>query len=107
MIPIQQALDGVAAFAVNDVISEMPNTIGKFVALMAVGSMRNNPAQFLKPYESTIKAFGIMNEDGSAIDEVNLKAALEEAFTQMPKVSWMGFTFSASDATKLLTRMGA
>jgi len=74
---------------------------------MAVGSMRNNPGQFLKPYESALKSFGIMSDNGEMVNEDNIRAALSEAFGQMPKVTWMGFTFTADDATKLLNRMGA
>lgn len=106
MIPLQKALDGITMFATQDVIASMPNSMSKFVALMAVGSMRNNPASFIKPYETSLKSFGILSEDGSMVNEQNIRAALTEAFNNMPKVSWMGFSFTAEDATKLLSRIG-
>ena len=106
MITLQQALDGLTLFATQDVIAAMPNSMSKFIALMAVGAMRNNPASFIKPYESVLKSFGVLSEDGSMVHEENVRAALNEAFSNMPKVSWMGFTFSADDAAKLMARMG-
>lgn len=107
MIPLKQALDGLSAFATQDVITAMPNGVSKFLALMAVGSMRNNSANFVKPYEKMLVSFGIMNEAGDMIDETVLRSALEEAFGSMPSVTWMGFTFDAQDAEKLLRRIGA
>ena len=106
MITLQQALDGITVFATQDVISSMPNSMAKFVALMAVGSMRNNPNSFVKPYESALKSFGILSEDGNMVNEANIRAAFNEAFASMPRVSWMGFTFTAEDASKLMARLG-
>lgn len=106
MITLQQALDGITVFSTQDVIASMPNSMSKFLALMAVGSMRNNPSSFIKPYESVLKSFGILSDDGTMVHEENIRAALNEAFSNMPRVSWMGFTFTADDATKLMARLG-
>lgn len=83
----------------------MSNSVAKFVALMAVGAMRNNPASFVKQYEPLLKSFGILSEDGLMVDETCLRAAMNEAFANMPKVSWMGFTFTQDDAAKLMSRI--
>lgn len=106
MIPMQQALDGLSVFAVSDVISAMPNSMAKFVALMAVGSVRNDPAKFIKPYEPMLKAIGIISEDGQMVDEKILRSSLSEAFAEMPKVSWLGFNFTSEDAARLIARIG-
>lgn len=107
MIPLQQVIDGVSVWASQDVIAYMPNGASKFLALMAVGSMRNNSANFLRPYEKLLVSLGIMTEDKSMIDEGVLKTALDEAFAGMPSVTWMGFTFNSQDAEKLMRRIGA
>lgn len=107
MIPIKQALDGLTVFATQDVIASMPNGVNKFLALMAVGSMRTNSANFIRPYEKMLVSFGILSEAGDMIDDVALRAALDEAFNSMPSVTWSGFTFNSSDAEKLLRRIGA
>lgn len=106
MIPVKQALDGLSVFAVNDVIATMPNSMSKFIALMAVSAMRNDPQKFLAPYMGHLKSFGILNQDGTLVDEKVLKTALSEAFAEMPSVSWMGFTFTADDAVRLAARIG-
>lgn len=94
-------------FATQDVISSMPNGVNKFLALMAVGSMRNNSANFVRPYEKMLVSFGILNETGDMIDETVLRSALDEAFNGMQSVTWMGFTFNSQDAEKLMRRIGA
>lgn len=103
MIPLNKALDAVANFAQKDVVSAMPPGVPKFVAIMAVNSARNNPEQFLKPYEKWLRMTGIMSDDG--IDEQALYSALEAAFSEMKSVSFMGFTFKMQDAERLLQRM--
>lgn len=106
MIPIQQALDAISTFAAQDVVSVMPNGVPKFLAYAAISGMRGNVDQFLKPYENVLTSFGIMNETHDMINEAALKNVLTEAFSNMPSVTWMGFTFTAADAEKLYRRMG-
>lgn len=106
MIPIQQALDAVSTFASQDVVSVMPNNVEKFLAYAAIAGMRGNVDKFLTPYESILTSLGIMNENHDMINEAALKNVLSEAFSNMPSVTWMGFTFTAADAEKLYRRMG-
>lgn len=106
-ISINKALDGFASFAANDVIAAMPNGMPKFLALMAVGAMKTNPWALLKPYESVLKSIGAISEDGKTVNVDLLRDSMASAFSAMPKVSFMGFTFTAEDADRLLERMEA
>lgn len=105
MIKIEKAVDALADFASRDVVSAMPNGIGKFAANMAIVSARANPDQVLKPYEGFLKMTGILSDDGKEVDEQALYNALMGAFREMPSVSFLGFTFNQQDAEKLLQRM--
>lgn len=106
MIPVQQAVEAISTFATNDVVAVMPNGIEKFIAYAAVAAMKGNSSGFLKPYEGVLTSFGVMNESHDMVDEVALKNILSDAFSQMPSVTWMGFTFTSADAEKLYRRMG-
>ena len=106
MIPIQQALDGLSSWAVNDVISSMPDGVGKFVALMSVGAMRNSPGSFISRYSEMLKGVGILSDDGAMVDGDALRAGISEAFGSMQSLSALGFTFTASDADRLYRRLG-
>lgn len=105
MIRIEKAVDAIAEFASRDVVSTMPNGLGKFAANMAIVSARNNPEQVLKPYDAFLKMTGILSEDGKSVDEQSLYNALMGAFKEMPSVTFLGFTFNQQDAEKLLQRM--
>lgn len=105
MIPMKNIVDGVTLFATNDVIPKMPNGLGKFLAYAAVGAMRNqNPDNVIGPYRDMLTAVGIL--EGDMVNEIALKDALKEAFSNVPTVSFGGFTFDSADKEKLLTRIG-
>jgi hypothetical protein len=102
MVPFKTAMDGVLAFAAKDVLPLMPNGLKKLSAYMALGALRSNPEPAVKPYEGFLKMTGIMSEDGQSVDEQRLAAAFAEAFANMSTVDFLGFTFTADDATKLV-----
>ena len=105
MVPIKTAVDGLHSFAVNDVIPLMPNSPKKFAAYMVAGSLKTNPEFLLKPYEGLLKMTGIISGDGASVDETRVSAALAEAFANMPALDFLGFTFTADDASKLVDRI--
>lgn len=103
MIPLNKALDALATFAGKDVLSAMPPGVNKFLAIMAVNSVRQNPEQLVRPYEKWLRMTGILTDEG--VDEQTLYSALESAFSEMKSVTFMGFTFKQQDAERLLQRM--
>ena len=48
---------------------------------------------------------GIVSDDGATVDESRLATAFSDAFANMPAVDFLGFTFSADDASKLISRI--
>ena len=102
MVPFRTAMDGVLAFAAKDVLPLLPNGLRKLTAYMALGALKSNPEPAVKPYEGFLKMTGIMSEDGQSVDEQRLASAFAEAFANMPTVDFLGFTFTADDASKLV-----
>ena len=105
MIPLKNAMDGVLSFAANDVLPGMPNGLKKFAAYMALGALKTNPEPAIKPYMPFLEMSGIVSADGAMVDEQKLSVALSDAFTNMPSVDFLGFTFTSEDANKLINRI--
>lgn len=105
MIPLKTAMEGVLSFAANDVLPSMPNGLKKFAAYMALGALKTNPEPAVKPYMPFLKMSGVVSDDGATVDEQRLGSALSDAFANMPTVDFLGFTFTADDASKLINRI--
>lgn len=105
MVPMKTAMEGILSFAANDVLPGMPNGLKKFAAYMALGALKTNPEPAIKPYMPFLEMSGIVSADGSMVDEQKLSVALSDAFANMPTVDFLGFTFSADDAGKLVGRI--
>ena len=105
MIPLKTAMEGVLSFAANDVLPSMPNGLKKFAAYMALGALKTNPEPAVRPYIPFLKMTGVLSEDGSTVDEQKMAVAFSDAFANVPSVDFLGFTFTAEDANKLITRI--
>lgn len=105
MIPLKTAMEGVLSFAANDVLPSMPNGLKKFAAYMALGALKTNPEPAVRPYMPFLKMTGVLSEDGSTVDEQKMAVAFSDAFANVPNVDFLGFTFTAEDANKLITRI--
>ena len=105
MVPLKTAMDGVLSFAANDALPSMPNNLKKFGAYMAIGALKTNPEPAVRPYMPFLQMSGIVSDDGATVDESRLAMAFSDAFANMPAVDFLGFTFSADDASKLISRI--
>jgi len=102
-IELENAIDAFIGF-MADQVAGIPKLGERFLAYAALGSLKANPdllADKVKPWGEMA---GIIVED-EMVDLEMLKAALSEAFAQVPKVSYFGFTFTSDDAASLLKRM--
>lgn len=105
-ITIEQAMNGLAAFAELDTLPLMPNGIKKLGAYMAVEALKRNPAVVAKPYEAFFKMIGAISEDGRTVNVDALSDYLRSAFAKVPVVTLWGFNFDSTDVDKLIARMG-
>lgn len=101
-IGLDKAVHAFIAF-MADQVSQIPKLGDRFLGFAALGSLKSNPDMIASKVKPWGEMAGIVT-DGK-VDLDMLKAALDEAFDKVPKVSYFGFSFTAEDATALLKRM--
>lgn len=106
IVPIEQAMSGLASFVELDTLPLMANGPKKLGAYMAVEALRRNPSVVSKPYEQFFKMLNVIPEDGKTVDLDALSSYLKNAFSKVPSVSLFGFGFDSNDVDKLISRMG-
>lgn len=106
IVPLANALNGVAAFAELDALPHMPNGVKKLGAYMALEAVKRNPNTIAKPYEQFFKMIGVLSEDGNTVDVDALSEYLRSAFEKIPTVNLWGFTFNMEDVNRLVARIG-
>ena len=102
-IELENAVDAFIGFMADQVagISKLGE---RFLAFAALGSLKANPDMLADKVKPWGEMAGIIVDD-EMVDLDILRAALTEAFTNVPKVSYFGFTFTSDDAAALLKRM--
>ena len=101
-IGLDKAVDAFIGF-MADQVSQIPKLGDRFLGFAALGSLKANPEMLVSKVKPWAAMAGIANEGKRDTDP--LPAAFKEAFDNVPKVSYFGFTFTAEDATALLRRI--
>lgn len=101
-IGLDRAVNAFIGF-MADQVALIPKMGDRFLGFAALGSLKANPELLVAKVKPWAEMAGIV-ADGK-VDFDLLKAAFSEAFENVPKVSYFGFTFTAEDATALLKRM--
>jgi hypothetical protein len=86
-----------------DQVAQIPKLGERFLAYGALGALKANPAVITAKVRPWGEMAGLV-ADGK-VDLDLLRAAFAEAFSQVPKVSYFGFSFGQEDADALLKRM--
>jgi len=101
-IGLDKAVDAFIGY-MADQVALIPKLGDRFLGFAALGSLKANPDVLVAKVKPWAEMAGIVS--GDKVDFDLLKAAFEEAFANVPKVSYFGFSFTAEDATSLLKRM--
>lgn len=101
-ISLEKAVEGFVSYMADQVAS-IPKIGDRFLGFFALGALKNSPAQFVNKVKPWMEMFGVLSDDMVNIDVA--KAALAEAFDNVPKVPYFGFTFTIEDAAALLKKM--
>lgn len=101
-ISLEKAVEGFVSYMADQVAS-IPKMGDRFLGFAALGALKNNPMQLVNKVKPWMEMAGIV-ADGM-VDVETLRAALAEAFENVPKVSYFGFTFGIEDAAALLKKM--
>ena len=86
-----------------DQVSAIPKLGQRFLGFGALGALKSNPNVLISTIKPWMEMAGIVTDGMVDIDM--LKAALAEAFDNVPKVNYFGFTFTVEDAAALLAKM--
>lgn len=101
-IGLDRAVNSFIGF-MADQVAQIPKLGDRFLAYAALGSLKANPGIIISKIKPWGEMAGIVADDKVDLDL--LKASFAEAFGQVPKVSYFGFSFTHDDADALLKRM--
>ena len=101
-ISLDKAVRGFISY-MADQVAGIPKLGERFLGYGALGALRSNPAALMSKVKPWMEMAGIVSEGMVEVDL--LKAALQEAFQNVPKVQYFGFTFTIEDAAALLAKM--
>jgi hypothetical protein len=101
-IGLDRAVNSFIGF-MADQVAQIPKLGDRFLAYAALGSLKANPAVITAKVRPWGEMAGLVSDDKVDLDL--LKASFTEAFAQVPKVSYFGFSFTQDDADALLKRM--
>ena len=101
-ISLDKAVKGFISY-MADQVAGIPKLGERFLGYGALGALKHNPAALVNTVKPWMEMAGIVADEMVNIDM--LKAALVEAFENVPKVSYFGFSFTVDDAAALLSKM--
>jgi len=101
-ISLDKAVDGFISY-MADQVSAIPKLGDRFLGFGALGALKSTPATLVNKVKPWMEMAGIVTDGMVNVDV--LKAALAEAFENVPKVQYFGFTFTIDDAAALLEKM--
>ena len=103
-IPLENAVDKFIGY-MSDQVATIPKLGDRFLGFAALGSLRSNPAMLINKVKPWAEMAGIVTD--GMVDTDMVRAALTTAFSNVPRVSYFGFTFTSDDAATLINRMEA
>ena len=103
-IPLENAVDRFISY-MSDQVAAIPKLGDRFLGFAALGSLKSNPSMLINKVKPWAEMAGIVTD--GMVDTDMVRAALTTAFSNVPRVSYFGFTFTSDDAATLLNRMEA
>lgn len=101
-ISLDKAVDGFIGF-MADQVATIQKIGDRFLGFAALGALKSNPGALVSKIKPWMEMSGILVDNMVNTDSV--KAALDLAFANVPKVSYFGFSFTSEDVPALLAKM--
>lgn len=101
-ISLDKAVDGFIGF-MADQVATIQKMGDRFLGFAALGALKSNPGALVSKIKPWMEMFGVLANDMVNLDSA--KAALDLAFSNVPKVSYFGFSFTSEDVPALLAKM--
>ena len=101
-ISLENAVDAFIAYMADQVAS-IPRGVNRWLGFGSLAAIKSNPGMIINNVNPYLEMVGIV-KDGM-VDLDGVKAFLDNAFANEPKISYFNFTFNAEDAKALLAKM--
>lgn len=101
-IPLEKAVDGFIGY-MADQVAAIPRGVNRWLGFGSLAAIKANPGMIINNVKPYLEMVGIVKDGMVDLDSV--KAFLENAFANEPKISYFNFTFSADDVAALLDKM--
>lgn len=101
-IQFDRAVDTFVAF-MSEQVAKIPKDFPKWLGFGGLAAIKFNPKHLKDKVAPYLEMFGVLNDGMVDIDM--LKTVLDSAFKNVPKISYLNFTFDASDGDGLVAKM--
>lgn len=101
-ISFDKAVDTFIAY-LSEQFAKIQSEIPKWLGFFGLAGAKLKKESLMKKVRPYLEMFGVL-EDGM-VDIGMLKTALDSAFNNVPKLSYLNFTFDVSDADGLVAKM--
>ena len=101
-ISLEKAVEGFVGY-MADQVAAIPRGVNRWLGFGSLAAIKANPGMIINNVKPYLEMVGIV-KDGM-VDLDGVKAFLDNAFANEPKISYFNFTFTADDATALLAKM--
>ena len=101
-IPLDRAVSGLVAY-MRDLVSQISNPLEQFAGHFILGSLENNSSGLVAKLRPWMEMSGVLS--GNMVNLDSLKTAMDNAFANVPKLSYLGWTFTADDTSALLAKI--
>ena len=101
-IEFDRAVDTFIAF-MSEQIAKIPKDFPKWLGFGGLAAIKFNPKHLKDKVAPYLEMFGVL--ENGMVDIGMMKTALDSAFKNVPKLSYLNFTFDVSDADGLVAKM--
>lgn len=101
-IQFDRAVDTFIAF-MSEQVAKVPKDFPKWLGFGGLAAIKFNTRPLKEKVAPYLEMFGVLHD--GMIDIGMLKTALDSAFNNVPKLSYLNFTFDVRDADGLIAKM--
>ena len=101
-IEFDKAVDTFIAF-MSEQVAKIPKDFPKWLGFGGLAAIKFNPKPLKEKVAPYLEMFGVLRD--GVVDIEMLKTVLDSAFKNVPKITYLNFTFDATDADGLIAKM--
>lgn len=101
-IEFDKAVDAFIAY-MSEQVAKVPKDFTKWLGFGGLAAIKFNPNPLKEKVAPYLEMFGILHD--GMVDIEMLKTVLDSAFKNVPRITYLNFTFDVSDADGLIAKM--